>query len=257
MKLKFMNLPVKKEKQILILCSILFISLRLSSQGFLITAPKLEFENNLLHISYDLVSTSQHDQFYVWVEITDQNDNYFKIKALSGDQGEKITTGSGKKIVWSPEKDSIFLNEMIFVEIKAEKYVKSFNKVEAFVLSAVLPGLGQSKISKGKPWWITGVATYGVIATGIIVHKKYINTYESYRIEEDPYKRTDLLNSSQQQLRLSSTLIISGIACYATNLIWISIKPNKFKPLKYSNLTLNKSVGQYYNPTLLSLEINF
>jgi len=73
-------------------------------------------------ISYDLASNSQKDLFYVWVEIEKNN----------GEAGEFIRPGSRKNITWVPGSDNIFLNEEIFVEVKAERYVPAFNKGRCF-----------------------------------------------------------------------------------------------------------------------------
>ena len=66
-----------------------------------------------------------------------------------------------------------------------------------------MPGLGQTKISKGKPYWLTGVAAYGALAGGFIVHQSYLKTYDSYRVEEDPLKRKDLFDKTQKQMNIS------------------------------------------------------
>lgn len=247
---------MKKQKLFLILSFLLlpFIS---SSQGFLITPPKLEFDGKQLLISYDVINKNQTDQFYVWVEMEKKNGEPILIIALSGDVGGNIKAGKNKKITWIPEKDSVFLNEEVLVEVKAEKYVKSFNKGSAMLLSTVMPGLGQTKISKGKPWWLTGVAAYGALAGGFITHKSYLKTYDSYRTEEDPLKRADLFTQTQKQMNISNALIVSGAALWAVNIIWVAATPNKYQPLQHAKLTLNQSTGLYNRATLLTLRLNF
>ena len=76
-----------------------------------------------------------------------KNGELIKMKGISGDAGDKIKAGKNKQITWVPEKDSVFLNEVVYVEVKAEKYVKSFNKGSMMLLSTAFPGLGQTKIS--------------------------------------------------------------------------------------------------------------
>ncbi|HUX59609.1 MAG TPA: hypothetical protein VMV77_21745 [Bacteroidales bacterium] len=246
-----------KKRRIFLFLFFLFLVGKSSSQSVSITTPRVEFNGDQLLISYDVISKNLTDQFYVWIEIEKKNGEPIQVKALSGDVGENVKGGANKQISWIPEKDSIFLNEEVFVEVKAEKYVKSFNKGSAMLMSTVMPGLGQTKISKGKPWWLTGVAAYGALAGGLIVHNSYIKTFDSYRIEENPSVRADLLNQAQQQMNLSSVLIVSGAAIWAANIFWVAMTPNKYKPLQNVKLSLYQSTGPYKGTTLLSLRLNF
>jgi len=247
---------VKTQKHFLVLLY-LFLPFISFSQGFLITPPKLEFDGRQLHISYDIINKSQTDQFYVWVEMEKKNGEPVGMKSISGDVGDNIKAGNNKQITWVPEKDSIFLNEEIFVEVKAEKYVKSFNKGSMMLLSTVVPGLGQTMISKGKPYWLTGVAAYGALAGGFIFHNKYLKTYDSYQIEEDPLIRDNLFNQAQKQMNISNALIISGAAIWVANVLWVAITPDKYKPFQHIKLTVDQSTGPYKGTTLLSLKLTF
>lgn len=247
---------MKKQKLFLILPLLLlpFVSY---SQGYMITPPKLEFDGKQLLISYDVINKNEGDQFYVWIEMEKKNGEPIQIKALTGDVGDNIKGGKNKQITWIPEKDFIFLNEEVFVEVKAEKYIKSFNKGSMMLFSTAMPGLGQTKISRGKPWWLTGVAAYGALAGGFIVHTNYVKTYDSYRTEEDPSKRSDLLTKAQNQTNTSGALIISGAALWAANICWVALTPNKYKPLQHLKLSVDQSTGPYKGATLLTLRLNF
>ena len=236
---------------------LLFLTFTSFSQGFQITPPKLVFDGRQLLISYDVVNNNQADQFYVWVEMEKKNGEPIEMKAISGDVGENVKAGKNKKITWVPENDGILLNEEVYVEIKAEKYVKSFNKGSAMLMSTAMPGLGQTKISKGKPWWLTGIVAYGALAGGLVVHSSYLKTYDSYRTEEDPSSRADLLNQAQQQMNLSSVLVVSGAALWAANIFWVALTPNRYQPLQHVKLSLGQSTGPYKGTTLLSLRLNF
>jgi hypothetical protein len=247
-----LNLSLK----LFITLTLLHISLQSSSQ-YLVTPPKLDIKGKQMYISYDIISKNQKDIFYVWVEISKKNGESVLGTAFSGDIGDNIPAGTNKVIIWEPDKDSIFLNEEIFVEVRAEKYVKSFNKGSAMLLSTILPGLGQTKISNGKPWWLAGVAAYGALAGGVIMHKTYLDTYDSYSNEKDPLKRDDLYNQSQKQLSISNTLIISSAAVWVANLIWVAATPNPYKPMQHIKLRVDKSTGPYKGTTLLTLQLKF
>jgi hypothetical protein len=244
-------------QKLFLIISIIFSPSLAFCQGFQITPPKVEFDGKQLVISYDVINKNEGDQFYVWVEIEKKNGEKVRMKALTGDVGDKIKVGMNKKIYWIPEKDSVYLNEDVSVEVKAEKYVKSFNKGSMMLLSTAFPGLGQTKISKGKPYWLTGVVAYGALAGGFITHSSYLKTYDSYRIEEDPVKRKDLLNQSQKQMNTSGALIVTGVAVWVANLVWVAVTPDNYKPLQHVKLTLDQSAGPFKGTSLLSMKLNF
>jgi hypothetical protein len=247
---------MKKHCHILILF-FLFLAGKSYSQSFQISPPKLEFKDKQLLITYDFLNKKQSDQFYVWVEMEKKNGESIQPKGLSGDVGANIKSGSNKQIIWTPEKDGVYLNEEVFVELKAEKYVKSFNRGSAMLMSTVVPGLGQTKISHGKPWWVTSVVAYGAVGSGLYFHSTYLKTYDSYLAEEDPAKRSDLYDQSQQQMNVSNALIISGAAIWVANIFWVALIPNKYQPLKYVNLSLDPSNGPYPGTMLLSMRLKF
>ena len=247
---------MKKQRQFVFLL-FFFLAGKSFSQGFEITQPRLEFDGKQLLIFYDIITKHTTDQFYIWVEIKKNNGDTIHMNSLSGDIGNNINAGKNKKITWNPENDSIFLNEEIYAEVKAEKYIKSFNKGSMVLLSTAVPGLGQTKVSKGKPWWLIGVVSYGALAGGFIAHRNYLNTYDSYIAEEDPLRREELFAQAQKQMNVSNALFISGAALWAANIFWVAITPNKYLPLKSVKLSLNQPSGPFKGATLLTLKFNF
>jgi len=229
---------------------------RANSQDFTITTQRMEFNGKQLQITYDLIGKSKGDQYYVWVEVEKRNGESIKTITLTGDRGD-IHEGKDKKIIWEPERDSVFLNEEVLVEVKAEKYVKSFNKGSAMVKSMILPGLGQTKVSKGKPYWLIGVATYGALAGGLVLHSSSVKNYDLYALEEDPSVRKDLLDQAQKQQNMSSGLFISAAAIWTVNIIWMAAVPNSYMPLKNAKLTIDRVSGPGKGQTLLTLQIKF
>lgn len=244
--------------RLLLILAFIFASANTFSQGFQISPPRLDFDGRQLLISYDVINSNQADQFYVWVEIEKKNGDKIKMKAISGEVGDKIKVGMNKKIYWTPERDSVFLDEDVTVEVKAEKYTKSFNKSSMVLMSSVMPGLGQTKISKGKPWWITGVLAYGTLAGGFISYQNYVSTYDSYNKETVGAKRAEFLAQAQKQKNISTALIATGATLWIGNLIWVSAIPNKYQPLKNNvKLSLEKVPGSNDGTTLLSMHITF
>jgi hypothetical protein len=176
-------------------------------------------------------------------------------KSLTGDIGEKISGGNGKLIEWTPATDSVILDEEVEFEIKAEKYEKSFNRGKEMLLSAVLPGLGQTKIS-GKPWWLTGIVSYGMIAGGFVMRKQAEADYNKYLdISQDASARSKMYDQAQKKMDMAGTFIISGAAIWAANMIWISSVPNRYKVLKHLSVKTESLDKSPY--TMVSYKINF
>jgi hypothetical protein len=228
------------------------------SQGALLTQPRLEPNGNHLNIFYDIITKHSTDQFYIWVEIMKKsNGEIIQAKSLSGDIGENVKAGTNKKIIWSAEQDSIYLNEDIVVEVKAEKYTKSFNKSTVILKSVVLPGWGQASISGSKSWWLASITAYGTLTGGYIYHKKYLQSYESYKAEPDPLKRQDLLKQTQNELSISTIMLYTSASVWAANILWVAFSPCKYQPLKHTKLSIN-SVPDFYNGGFLfSLKLDF
>jgi hypothetical protein len=246
------------KKKILLLNLILLISRFNSfSQSVLISTPKAEFDGSRLTISYDLNDRSISDIFFIWVEIRKQDGTRVRASEFKGAVGDSITPGKDKKIVWIPDDDAVLIDEDVTVEIKGEKYTRSFNKGSMVLLSTAMPGLGQTKISKGKPWWLLGIASYGTLAGGFAVNSGYNKTYKLYLKETDPVERGDLFDKSQKQKNLSSALFITSAALWVGNIIWVSATPNKYKPLQHNLFSVVPSVGNQGRFTMLSYKKYF
>jgi hypothetical protein len=149
------------------------------------------------------------------------------------------------------------LNDKISVEVKGEKYIKSFNKGSMMLKSAVFPGWGQTNMNKGKPWWLTGVAVYGTLAGGYLYHSKYIKSHNSYKAEEDPLKRKALLEQTQKELNTSSVMLYTAVSAWAVNLLWVALTPERYQPLQHVNFSFNPSRGPYNGSLLLSVRLDF
>ncbi len=258
--MKKLNLSVQDMKIIKFLLILFFLpsGIKVSSQSFLITQPKLEFDGYKLTITYDLVSKSKSNVYYVWVELRDQDGDPIRAYSIRGEIGDSISAGNNKVITWAPEEDAIFLNEDVTVEIKGEMFEKEFSKGKMIALSAVVPGLGQTKTRDGKPWWLTSIPAYGALAGGIIYQNKFSNTYDKYlETKDDPVERADLLEQSQKENNIAGTLLISAGVIWAANIIWMAATPNRYKPMQHARISLNSMPSQKGNITLLTLKVDF
>jgi hypothetical protein len=247
---------MKKTKLLLILFLLIFVP-KSFSQNFLITQPKLEFDGYKLIISYDLIGKSQSDIFSIWVEIRNQADRPIKAYSFKGEVGDTVKGGTNKKITWVPEEDAIYLDEDVSVELKGEKYVKSFNKGSMILMSTLVPGLGQSRIQKGKPWWLTCIPAYGTLAGGFLFNKKYTDTYDAYLKATDAVERKDLYDKSQQEKSISGALFITSGVIWISNIIWVAAIPNKYRPLQHTKVSVNSVPFNQKRITMLSFKVDF
>lgn len=85
-----------------------------------VSKPELRLENGQLIINYDITASNKDDIFRVWVEITDANNVKINALALSGDIGDEISGGRGKKISWNFTEDNIDSETEIFLQVYAE-----------------------------------------------------------------------------------------------------------------------------------------
>ncbi|MBI5008646.1 MAG: hypothetical protein HZB98_03130, partial [Bacteroidia bacterium] len=196
----------------LILITCILVSVSSYAQTEQIGTPKLGFDGQKLTIQYDFINASPSDQYYVWVMIQNKNGETLKMNSITGDIGE-TKAGKEKVINWIPANDSVFLNEEVTVEIQAEKYVKSFNKGSVMLRSILLPGLGQTRVSGGKPYWIMGIVSYGALAGGFVTYSGYKDSYDKYLAEtEDMQKRADYLSEAEQKATMAGAMFVTAAA---------------------------------------------
>lgn len=227
------------------------------AQEFYLTQPRLDFDGTKLQVSYDIITDNSSDRFYVWLEIQRSNGEPIQAKSLEGDIGEFISGGTNKHIIWVPENDSVFLDEDISVEVKAEKYRKEFARGGVMFLSMLFPGLGQTVARKSSAGWLMGLTVYGAAAGGYLFNKKYIDNYDKYKNEDDPDIRTEYYNKSQLQNSLSKALLISAGVVWTINFIWAAAMPNNYRPLQHLNVSVGQPAGSNSYASMLTFKLNF
>ena len=242
-----------------------------------ISAPRLELQGKKLHIIYDLLNSQPKDRFLVWLEITDESGDKIQPNALSGDIGEKISGGIDKIIIWDLEKDGILINEEIFVEVFAERtYVpiiqkdqekinsegtpaesKRFTRSNIVISSVILPGWGQSKTSRGKPYYVLGVVGYGCLGCSVILNRVAIGTYNDYKISLDVDERLSLFDKSVTQDNISEYLAFAAAGIWAANIIWALVTPISSTELSDIEMLKNINIQPAYNQKLNCAMVSF
>jgi hypothetical protein len=231
-------------------------SLESFSQNFILTEPKLEFDGRKLAITYDLITKSKSDIFSVWVEIRDKDGDPIRAFSFKGEIGDSVKAGSKKVVTWVPEDDAVFLDEDISVELKGERFEKTFNKGSMVLYSVILPGLGQTKI-RNKPWWLASVAGYGSLAGGLIFNKKYSDTYDLYLKSTEASERADLLTESQRNKNISSAFFITSAVIWISDIIWVAATPDRYKPLRHASLSFKTLPVNNDRFNYVCLKVNF
>jgi len=229
-------------------------------------------KDNNINIYYDILNSRQTDKFKIWVEITDSTGNNVDARSLSGDIGENVSGGNNKKITWDLTADSIYLDAGIYVQVNAEiltsaetveiaRPVKSISRGGVILQSLVFPGWGLSRINKGKPHWLKGVAGYGCIAASIIYNKKAISSYDDYLQSNDIQDTETFYDNSVKEDNLSEIFAYTAIGIWVTDFIWTIAGSSKLNnDTKYSQVK-GFSIKTVYEPRvhapLVALRYNF
>jgi len=235
----------------------LFIVSKSSSQDFQITQLQLEFINNQLVITYNIKGKNPDNKFLISIEIKKQNGEPIKANAITGDIGKNIKPGDARKIIWDIGKDSIFLDEDIFVKLTGDKIAESYSKGKLILMSTVLPGWGQTKMT-GQPWWLGGVAAYGALAGGIIFYNK---CYDTSVIFNDPLtpqnEKAALEDKGNKEFLISRIFSVTAASIWVANIIWVAVAPNYRQPMKHAKLYIKPVTIPNYQGAMLSLRVDF
>jgi len=214
--------------------------------------------NDTLTVVYDIIQAERKELFDISLVVTTASGKLIRPRAVSGDVGPNVKGGGRKQIHWDLNRDQIFLNEEIEVEIEAialgvpEKFV---SRGKAVLLSAVVPGLGITKLNKGGPYWIMAVATYGAAAGSAAFYFLADDNYSKYLAATDMDKRNSLYDKAESQNMISDIMMYTAGAVWLGNMIWTLAHPNKTKQAK------GLSFGGSYDPVIgrpvFALRYNF
>lgn len=260
----FQNHQSMKKRVLFLFLLLLFIVFKTSSQDFKITLLKLEIIGNQLHITFNIDSKNPSDKFRITVEINKQNGELVHPKSITGELGENIISGNNKEIIWDLEKDSIYLDEEISVELLGEKLSvelidaklgESYSRSSLILMSTALPGLGQTKLT-GKPWWIGGLAAYGTLAGGFIFYKMSRDDYDLYLDAKTTSTRDEYFDKSTKESVISNVFFVTATSIWVANIIWVAVMPDRNKTLKHANVYVAPSTIPYKG-AMVSLRVDF
>ncbi|MFH0758564.1 MAG: hypothetical protein V2B15_14850 [Bacteroidota bacterium] len=210
---------------ILITCASPVLS---AQQNPVISKPVLTLEGTTLVISFEISSSYPLQKYNIRMEVSDAEGNEILPQAISGDIGEKISSGDNKVIRWDLKADQISMERILDVVIvgsiaESEGSTGSdaqVTRLGAIGRSVVFPGWGLSKVHPGKPHWIKGVGAYGCMAGALILNQRAHANYQNYLDSGDAADREMYYDRSVNQEQFSVVLAYAAAGIWLADMIW-------------------------------------
>ncbi|NQV03360.1 MAG: hypothetical protein HQ542_11985 [Bacteroidia bacterium] len=255
-----------------------------------ITEVDFFVRNDTLFVSYDLIKTKKNEWFEVTLTVKTLTGKVINPVALSGHAGKFIAGGKGKQIVWAITKDNVFIDDEIYVELRAplmgtqqtepavtreepkvtkepeyaskqpgEHLSRTYSKGGALALSAIVPGLGITKQKEGGAYWLMGVATYGAVAGGVVLNLLANSDYNKYKDATSPSSSASaadldaFYNSATSKAQIGKILYYSAAGIWVANMVWTALTPNKVKSAFSFHAVYDPSV----NKPMISMTVKF
>ena len=189
----------------------------------------------IIEIHYDLVNAQPDETFKVWVKAFRPDGTEIPMSSIIGAVGDNITGGENKTIFWNFDGDLIAQNSPLNFQVYASSNL-ALRRRKPFPVhvlkSAILPGWGQS--SKGKPYWLIGIGTYGLLAGSIWQNRQAEQDYMDYLAELNREERNNLFLGAENKDRNSKIMAYAAGGIWLGNIIWASLK----KKPALSNLSI-------------------
>lgn len=242
-----------------------------------------DLKGNQLIITYDIENYAKNEVFFIAAVIFYEGGERIQAKSLSGDIKDNIKGGRNKTIIWDLEKDRIELKGSIYIEITAspelveeepveaiaeesieeisEEPVKSVGLAGPLVQSIVLPGLGNTRITR-KPYWIIGIIGYGSVATSYWFNHRAASSYDSYLTERDNQDmRSNYYNDADTEKQISIVCGIAAGVIWAADLTLLVINHKRHKKQLSAMSVPQASFGINYDPgvnaNMFTIRISF
>ena len=238
---------MKRAGIVVSLFSMLFSALS-AQDDFKISKPDPSYSNNTLTIRYDITGCGSRELIDIKLILINSKGDTIKPVTITGDINQ-VNCGDGKTIKWYLARDSVKIDEDIQILITGSRSVpdgpsylvyeeKRLKKGNVLLSSALIPGLGQKKIT-GKPAFFafTGLV-YGTLgASG------YYNFIRSKKLKDDYLAATgeerDIMFEKWEKNYNTTRLLAFGAAgAWAVNFIWSAIMPVREDPATGMDLSL-------------------
>ena len=263
------------QKLVIVAAFVLTASTVFSQQNAEIRNVDFNLQNNKLVITYDIAKAKSSDMFSISLLIKSKSGSVLYPKSLTGDFGDNISGGNGKKVIWDVLKDNAYLDDDISVEITAiqtnkpvvveKKTVtpkKSTGKTSVGICvlkSVVFPGWGNYSINKKKTNWLIGTAAYGCAVGAFVLNRVNISKYDSYLSQYDVDTRNSDYNSIKTQHAISIGLLAAAGTIWLTDIVCTWVQASKYKKKNITGILpqRNYSMGMYYDPAYKAPSLSF
>lgn len=144
---------------------------------------------------------------------------------------------------------------------KVHKIAPSVKVGKIVMLSAIVPGLGLTKLSNKKPYWLIGVAGAGCIASSVYYNYQASSNYDKYSTTYDSEKINTYFDNAEKQKLYSDIFALSAAIIWVADIGVTSLAAlhkNKVNRRKNEN---NLKTGIYFDSVtdspMLSLKYKF
>ena len=155
----------------------------------------------------------------------------------------RIKSDKKEETISKPEKKSKEISES---KEKAGK-ISSVKVGKMIVMSSAVPGLGLSKLSNGKPYWLIAVAEGIFITTSVIYNQKAVSSYDDYKNPTDLDQVKKDYDNAKKQQSLSRIFGITAATIWVADIAVTGIKAAKMKNSMSNRGKTILSVGFQYN----------
>jgi hypothetical protein len=241
-----------------LLAIVLFSGTTMAQSKAKVENVDFNLENENLIITYDIVKSKASQTFNVSVTITTTKGKKIPANALSGDIGPGVHGGDGKKIIWDLNKDNVYIDDEIVVEVfiepetatvqnktKTGETVKRVSVGGALWRSLIFPGWGNHAAKGRGAQWLLGVAGYGCVGSAIYFNNKSYNTYEDYLNSDDYEERNSLYDDAEAYYNNQKIFMLTAATIWVADLIWTGFQAGHInKKARASKVDM----GMLYDP---------
>ena len=233
-----------------------------------IKKPDLRVDGSKLIIEYEILNDNPNDRFEIGVIVTDEDGNRIDANSLKGDIGTGIKGGL-KKITWEYWKDDIRYETTITVNIEYEKQAgkpveqpskpvsstKTYSRSGLILQSIALPGLGMTKL-KGKPFWIYGVAGYGL--GGYALFNYFYNIHSVWKdYENGDASYEDYENAYDDYIYYTLGAAGGAAVIWLTDIVLVTISSKNVNKSAYRNFQIAPGYDYRTQSPLLTMTYKF
>ncbi len=235
----------------LILCVIVFGCSSLEAQRLSIQRAESDSIHRTISIYYDLDHGKNHfdryDRYVVNLFLsTDGGESFYErpLFYVKGSEGQEVTTGANKKIIWSYSEEKIpFTGKNTVFKITAapdEDYqrqrIAKLKQANGMLYSMLWPGWGDMKVrsnpelrKQNYSWLAIGALSYGMIGTGIYLNGRARDKYTDFENATSVEAANAAFDDSETLSQISDYLIIGGITIWAADVLWVLFRGLKNK----------------------------